>query len=315
MPQSYETDYEIGQDNLKKWGMDIHHPVFWISAVLILLFVVTAMVAPVWSNQLFGGSKQWIIDHFDWAFLFSANLIVVFCLVIVVSPFGKIRLGGDKAKAEFSRLSWFSMLFAAGMGIGLMFWGVAEPLGYYTNWFGIPLGVEARSPEAARLALGATLFHWGLHPWAIYAVVALSLAFFRFNKKLPLTIRSGFFPLIGDRSWGWCGHIVDVVAVLATIFGLATSLGFGAQQAGGGLNFLFGIENGLSTQIAIIVGVTSLAIISVVRGLDGGVKILSNINIFLAFLLLLFVILVGPTIEIFKHIGVTFFLTLKILWH
>jgi BCCT family betaine/carnitine transporter len=163
--------------------------------------------------------------------------------------------------------------------------------------------VEERTPEAYDLALGATMFHWGLHPWAIYGVVALSLAFFTFNKGLPLTIRSTFFPLIGDAAWGWVGHVIDIVAVLATIFGLATSLGFGAQQAASGLAFLFDVPNTINTQIAVIVGVTAVAVISVVRGIEGGVKVLSNINMALAAVLLLFVILAGSTLAIFKSIG------------
>jgi BCCT family betaine/carnitine transporter len=161
------------------------------------------------------------------------------------------------------------------------------------------LGVEKNTPEAAELAMGATMFHWGLHPWAIYAVVGLSLAFFTYNKKLPLTIRSAFYPFIKDRSWGWAGHVIDIIAVMATIFGLATSLGFGAQQATGGLYYLFGIPNTINTQIAIIIGVTAVALISVVRGLDGGVKILSNINMLMALALLLFLIIVSQGAGIF----------------
>jgi len=195
------------------------------------------------------------------------------------------------------------MLFAAGMGIGLMFWSVAEPTAYYTAWYGTPLNAPPRTPAGADAALGATMFHWGLHPWAIYAVVGLSLAFFTYNKGLPLTIRSGFFPLMKDRSWGWFGHAIDIIAVLATIFGLATSLGFGARQAASGLKFLFGIDAGMGTQVAIIIGVTAIAVISVVRGLQGGVKVLSNLNMGLAALLLAFVIIVGPTLAILAAMG------------
>ena len=194
------------------------------------------------------------------------------------------------------------MLFAAGMGIGLMFWSVAEPVAYYTDWYGTPLNVPAHTPESARIAMGATMFHWGLHPWAIYAVVALSLAFFSFNKGLPLTIRSAFYPILGKACWGWVGHIIDLLAVLATIFGLATSLGLGAQQAAGGLSLLYDVSNGINTQVAIIVGVTSVAILSVVRGIDGGVKILSNVNMTLAVLLLVFVLLLGQGLNIFSSI-------------
>ena len=305
MPDRYQTDYQIGQDNLRRWGMDLHNPVFWITAVLILIFVLGTLMAPESAKTAFAGAKGWSIGHFDWLFMVGGNIFVVFCLVLIFLPFGKIRLGGIDARPEFSTLSWFSMLFAAGMGIGLMFWSVAEPTAYYTNWFGTPLNAAPRTPQGAEAAMGATMFHWGLHPWAIYAVVGLSLAFFTYNKGLPLTIRSGFFPLLKDRSWGWFGHVIDIVAVLATIFGLATSLGFGAQQAASGLKFLFGIDSGIATQVAIIIGVTFVAVISVVRGLDGGVKVLSNINMGLAALLLLFVVLAGPTIAIFTTIGTT----------
>jgi BCCT family betaine/carnitine transporter len=301
----YETDYEIGQDNLKKWGMDVHHPVFWIASVLILIFVIGTLVSPGPAKEAFDGAKGWSITNFDWLFSDGGNIFVVVCLALIVLPVGNIRIGGNGAKPEFSLMSWFAMLFAAGMGIGLMFWSVAEPVGYYTDWFGTPLNAPPNTPEGAGAAMGATMYHWGLHPWAIYAVVGLSLAFFAYNKGLPLTIRSGFYPLMGERSWGWFGHIVDTLAVLATIFGLATSLGFGAQQAASGFKFLFGIDDGIATQIAIIIGVTAIALYSVVRGLEGGVKVLSNINMGFAALLLLFVIIVGPTLAIFTAMGTT----------
>tara|TARA_Y100000782_G_scaffold101602_1_gene117414 strand:+ start:1 stop:1350 length:1350 start_codon:yes stop_codon:yes gene_type:complete len=225
--------------------------------------------------------------------MWSANLFVLFCLALIVSPYGNIRLGGKEARPTHSRISWLAMLFAAGMGIGLMFWGVAEPVAYFTGWYETPLGVEANTPEAAKLAMGATMFHWGLHPWAIYAVVSLSLAFFCYNKGLPLSIRSIFYPILGDKAWGWPGHLIDILAVLATLFGLATSLGLGAQQAAAGINHVFGTDGGIGLQIGVIVGVTLLAVISVVRGIDGGVKLLSNVNMIIAFVLLVFVALVG----------------------
>ena len=287
------TDYTVGQDNVQKWGFDVHNPVFGISASLIGLFLVAILlVEPETSKSFLDGIKWWIIGAFDGLFMWSANIFVIFCLGLIVSPYGKIRLGGDDAKPDYSRMSWIAMLFAAGMGIGLMFWGVAEPVAYYTGWYETPLNVIANTPEAAKLALGATMFHWGLHPWAIYGVVALSLAFFAYNKGLPLSMRSVFYPILGDRTWGWAGHIVDILAVLATLFGLATSLGLGAQQAASGFHHIFGIENGLSLQITIIIVVTLLAVVSVVRGIDGGVKVISNINMLLALVLIIFVILV-----------------------
>lgn len=305
MPETYKTNYEIGQDNIQRWGMDAHHPVFIISALMVLCFVIGTIMFPNDAKTAFDGAKGWSVNNFDWFFIVSCNIFVLFCLTLIFLPVSKIRLGGKDAQPEFSTLSWFSMLFAAGMGIGLMFWSVAEPAAYYTDWWGTPLNVEKGTPEAARLAMGATMFHWGLHPWAIYAVVGLALAFFSFNKGLPLTIRSVFYPLMKNKSWGWYGHIIDVVAVMATIFGLATSLGFGAQQAAGGLHYLFGIPNTINVQIGIIVGVTAVAVISVVRGLEGGVKILSNINMSIALLLLLFVIIIGQGMSFFSSLANT----------
>ena len=287
------TDYQIGQDNVQKWGFDIHNPVFGFSAGLILLFLFAVLVSDASkAKALLDGIKWDIIGTFDVLFMWAGNFFVVFCIAIAVSPWGRIRLGGVTAKAEHSTLSWLAMLFAAGMGIGLMFWGVAEPVAYFTGWYETPLGVTAGTPEAARMALGATMYHWGLHPWAIYGVVALSLAFFTYNKGLPLSIRSTFYPILGERTWGWAGHIIDILAVLATLFGLATSLGLGAQQAAAGIKHVFGIEAGIGLQITVIVVVTALAVASVVRGLEGGVKLLSNINMIIAFMLLIAVAMV-----------------------
>ncbi|BBB30303.1 BCCT family transporter [Neptunomonas japonica] len=286
----YTSDYKAGQDNVKFMGMDIHNPVFGTSAFIILLFIVLAIVFPAEAKETLVGARTWSIETFDWLFMIGGNVFVLFCLALIFLPVGKIRLGGTTAKPEFSRISWLSMLFAAGMGIGLMFWSVAEPVAYYTDWYGTPLNAAANTPEGASAAMGATMFHWGLHPWAIYGVVALALAFFTYNKGLPLTIRSAFYPLLGERVWGPIGNVIDIVAVLATIFGLATSLGLGASQAAGGLNFLFGIDNTVVVQIIIIAVVTAITIFSVMRGLDGGVKLLSNINMMIAAMLLLFVI-------------------------
>jgi len=287
------TDYAVGRDNVQKWGFDVHNPVFAISAGLILLFLVAVLVSDAAAAKAALDGLKWkIIGNFDVLFMWAGNIFLIFCLVLIFSPYGKIRLGGAAATPEHSMISWLAMLFAAGMGIGLMFWSVAEPVAYLTGWYETPLNVPANTPEAASLALGATMFHWGLHPWAIYAVVALSLAFFAYNKGLPLSIRSIFYPLLGDRTWGWAGHVIDILAVLATLFGLATSLGLGAQQAASGINHVFGLEGGVGMQILVIIFVTSIAIVSVVRGIDGGVKVLSNFNMLLAFILLIFVALV-----------------------
>ncbi|MGR5066066.1 BCCT family transporter [Photobacterium sp. DNB22_13_2] len=292
------TDYTVGQDNIQKWGFDVHNPVFGTSAGLIVLFIVAVLLSdPTSAKAALDGVKNGIINNFDALFLWAGNIFVVFCLALIVSPFGKIRIGGQEAETDYSRMSWLAMLFAAGMGIGLMFWSVAEPVAYYTGWFGTPLNVDPNTPAAVELALGATMYHWGLHPWAIYGVVALSLAFFAYNKGLPLSIRSIFYPILGDRVWGWPGHIIDIFAVIATLFGLATSLGLGAQQAASGIEHVFGISGGIGLQIAVIAIVTLLAVISVARGIDGGVKLLSNINMLIALALLVFVALAGFAIS------------------
>ena len=310
-----DTDYTIGQDNIVltagPFGLDIHNRVFVMSALLIVAFVALTLLFHAQTEPLFGSVRDWLTSKLDWFFILTGNVLVIACVAIAVSPLGKVRIGGTKAKADYSYLAWFSMLFAAGMGIGLMFYGVSEPLTHFTSAMG---GVELEgglrtdwSPltpianDAAysqRLAMAATIYHWGLHPWAIYAILALGLAIFSFNKGLPLTIRSVFYPLLGERIWGWPGHLIDVLAVLATMFGLATSLGLGAAQAAAGLNFLFDVPMGSSTQIVLIVAITLLATASVLAGLDAGVKRLSEINLVLAAALLLFIFILGPTLAI-----------------
>ena len=311
-----DTDYTIGQDNIETtvgpFGLDVHNPVFLISGLSIVAFVFYALALPEQSADIFGSLRPYLTSTFDWFFLGAANIFVLFCLLLIVLPLGKVRLGGADATPDYSYIGWFAMLFAAGMGIGLMFYGVSEPMSHYsTSMGGIATGEDgartdwaqlgaAAGDQAAsvRLGMAATIFHWGLHPWAIYAVVALALALFSYNKGLPLTIRSAFYPILGERVWGWPGHTIDVLAVFATLFGLATSLGFGATQANAGLNELFGIPVGSTTEVVLITGITAIALISVIRGLDGGVKVLSEINMGLAALLLLFVLIAGPTIAI-----------------
>ena len=302
----YSTAYKVGQDNVQVMGLDFLNPVFMSSAFIIFAFILGTILFPADAKEILVGARGWSINNFDWLFMISGNIFVIFCLALIVLPVSKIRLGGTEAKPEHSTLTWFSMLFAAGMGIGLMFWSVAEPVAYYTGWYGTPLNAEVRTAAGEQLAMGATMFHWGLHPWAIYGVVALSLAFFAYNKGLPLTIRSAFYPLLGEKVWGVIGHFIDVLAVIATIFGLATSLGLGAQQATSGLNFLFDIPNTLTTQIIVILVVTAVAIVSVARGLEGGVKLLSNINIVIAACLALFVLVVANTGAIFGSMGTIF---------
>ena len=298
MTSKYRSDHTIGEDNIQLWGMDIHNPVFLISASLIIVFVLVTIQFPAQANEVLTATRGWCLATFDSFMMMAVNAILLFCLTLIVLPVSRVRLGGANAKPEFRRLSWFAMLFAAGMGIGLMFWGVAEPMTYYTGAGGTPLGVLPQTPEAADMAMAATLYHWGLHAWAIYAIVALALGFFSFNCKLPLTLRSAFYPLLGERCWGWPGHIIDTFAVLATIFGLATSLGLGASQVNAGFAMLFGVEEGINTKVSIIIFVTFIATLSVVRGLEGGVKVLSNFNMLLAAAFLAFIALAGGNISV-----------------
>lgn len=310
-----DTDYQIGQDNIVvnvgPFGLDIHNRVFAISGLAVIAFVLLTLVFQSQVEPLFSSLRGWLTTNLDWFFISAANIFVIICLVLIFTPLGRVRLGGTEATPDYSYAGWFSMLFAAGMGIGLMFFGVSEPLSHFSSAFGgisiengvrtdwAPLGAAGGDAElAARLGMAATIYHWALHPWAIYAVMALGLALFSFNKGLPLTIRSVFYPILGERVWGWPGHVIDILAVLATLFGLATSLGFGASQAASGLNYLFGIPLGNTTQIVLVIGITAIALVSVLAGLDAGVKRLSEINMVLAVLLLAFVIIVGPTLAI-----------------
>ncbi len=308
------SDHEPGDHNVEVMGLDVHNPVFFVSALIIIAFVLFSLIFHDAAESFFTWLRPTLTELFDWPLLMAGNLFVLFSLALIVTPLGNVRLGGVDARPDYGYLGWFAMLFAAGMGIGLMFFGVSEPLSHYasavggtslegglrTDW--APLGGAANDPAAAKdLAMAATIFHWGLHPWSIYAVVGLALAFFTFNRGLPLTLRSAFYPLLGEKVWGWPGHIIDTVAVFATLFGLATSLGFGAEQAIAGINFLYDdIPTSETARSLLIVAITGVALVSVIAGLDGGVKRLSEINMVLAALLFLFILLVGPTLVIAK---------------
>ncbi|MBF9036477.1 BCCT family transporter [Rhodobacterales bacterium HKCCE2091] len=334
-----DTDYNIGQDNIEgrvgPFGFDIHNPVFLVSGLAVVAFVVYAFLFPTQAANFFSGVnaaevegcepgafcdvglRAYLTSTFDWFFLSAANIFVIFCLALIVLPIGSVRLGGKDATPDYGYPGWFAMLFAAGMGIGLMFFGVLEPAYYFgTPWGDEPLGairpfaedgtlIPENVDEARRMALAATSYHWALHPWAIYAVVALALALFSYNKGLPLSIRSAFYPILGDRIWGWWGHVIDILAVFATLFGLATSLGIGAQQANAGLGFVYGLPVSTTVQVILICLITAIALVSVLRGLDGGVKILSEINMVVAVVLLLFVLFAAGALRILGDFGST----------
>jgi choline/glycine/proline betaine transport protein len=272
--------------------MQINPPVFYLSGILALAFVLFAVIATETAGTLFNAIHSWIIHSAGWFYVLSVAGFLVFVVLLAVSGHGQVRLGPDHSVPDYSHGSWFAMLFSAGMGIGLMFFGVAEPVMHYVS---PPVGDPA-SIEAARQAMKITFFHWGVHAWAIYAVVALSLAYFSFRHSLPLTIRSSLYPLIGERIYGPIGHAVDIFAVLGTLFGVATSLGFGVIQIGSGLDYLFGMPNNLTNQVILIAVITSIATLSVYMGLDAGIRRLSVLNVVLASALLVFVLVAGPTV-------------------
>ncbi|MEX0771107.1 MAG: BCCT family transporter [Balneolaceae bacterium] len=275
-------------------NFDIHRPVFWPSVILIAAMILYTFILGEQAETLFETIQTGISNNAGWLLVLAVNIFIVFSLYIALGKFGNIRLGGMDATPDFSTLAWFAMLFSAGMGIGIMFWSVAEPVFHYNS----PPMAEAGTAEAARQAMNLTYLHWGFHAWAIYAVVALALAFFAFNKKLPLSFRSVFYPLLGDRIKGWMGDLIDILAVLATLFGLATSLGLGVLQVSAGLEHLFDIPDNIWLQVGLIFGITLVATISVVLGIDKGVRVLSEFNIRIAGLFLLFMIVIGPTVFI-----------------
>ena len=284
------------QEETEWFHLDVHPWVFFVSSGLIILFVVLTLVFQANVDDFFSTLQAFIGKYAGWFFVWTMNIILVFVISLLLGRFSGIRLGGAEAVPEFSTLSWFAMLFSAGMGIGLLFYGVAEPMFHFVA---SPL-VEPGTAEAARVGMDLTFLHWGFHPWAVYTIVALSLAFFSFNKGLPLSIRSVFYPLIGERIYGPIGNIIDIMATVATLFGVATSLGLGVQQVNAGLNHLFGIPQSTLVQVVLICGITAIATWSVVRGIDGGIKLLSQINIYIAAGLMLFVLLLGPTLFIMK---------------
>ena len=288
--------HEIGENNIEVFGLNVHHPVFAISSFLAVCIVLGTLIFQQQAAIIFVDLKSWVTTTFDWLFIISANFLVIFCLGVAFSKLGSVRLGGPTAQASYPYPVWLAMLFAAGVGIGLMFFGVLEPV---THTLKPPLGINPADITLARSAgMSTAIFHWGLHAWAIYAIVGLSLAFFCFNRGMPLTLRSAFYPLFGKKVWGPLGHMIDTIAVLATLGGLATSLGFGSGQIAGGLNYLFGTPLGNTTKVILIIGITAIALVSVVAGLEKGVKRLSEINMGLAVILFLFVLIAGPTMTL-----------------
>lgn len=274
----------------------LNPPVFFGSAALILALVLYSTLAREQAQGLFSQLQNWIIVNASWFYVLTVALILITVVFLAVSRFGDIKLGPDHSQPTYRNSTWFAMLFSAGMGIGLMFFGVAEPLMHYAN---PPVG-DPSTVAAAKEAMKLTFFHWGLHAWSIYAIVALILAFFCFRHDLPLTLRSALYPLIGDRIYGPIGHAVDIFAILGTVFGVATSLGYGVLQINSGLNHLFGLPVTVPVQLGLIAATCALATLSVASGLDRGIKLLSEFNLILAVILLGLVLVLGPTVFLLK---------------
>jgi len=297
-----DSDRKPGDTNIKGLGFDVHPVVFPLAAVIIVAFVAATIALGDQAAAIYTGIFDFINQYFGWFYILAVNVFIIALLFFAFSKYGKIRLGGVEAEYEFSTFAWMAMLFSAGMGIGLMFWSVAEPMWHLGTGGGNLFAIEGNSAQAAQAAMGVTFFHWGFHPWAIYGLVALGLGFFSFNRGLPLTFRSVFYPLLGDRIYGWPGHIIDLVTVFATLFGLGTSLGLGAQQIDAGLSIVAGTPQGVGTQVAIIGVITAIATLSVAAGLQGGVKRLSTINVYIMFIFLAFILAVGPTLYLLDSI-------------
>ncbi|WP_067520095.1 BCCT family transporter [Endozoicomonas ascidiicola] len=270
----------------------INPPVFFSASALILLLVGYTVFFPDDADFRFTLLQSSIMTNYSWFYVMAVALILICVAYLGLSRYGNIKLGPDHSEPAFSFGSWFAMLFSAGMGIGLMFFGVAEPVLHFMS---PPVG-ESGTIEAAKQAMEITFFHWGLHAWAIYAIVALILAFFGYRHGLPLTLRSALYPLIGDRIYGIAGHAIDVFAILGTIFGVATALGYGVLQVNSGLNYLFGVEISTNTQVILIIVITALATLSVATGLEKGIRRLSELNLLLALMLLVMVVALGPTV-------------------
>jgi len=274
-------------------GLKINPPVFWISAIIIIGSMIVEIVCDQTITHIFSYLRLWVCEYTGWFFVLVVNAILFYIIFLFFSKYGKLKLGGRESRPEFKFFAWFSMIFCAGIGNGLVFYGVAEPLFHYIN--PPPMGVTAESIEAANLAMAFTFFHWGLHGWALYCLVGLGLGFFAFSKKLPLTISSVFYPIIGKKIYGPMGTAIDIFACVATLFGLATSLAMAVFQINAGVNYILGIPITPTVQIILVVIITICVIISVIGGVYSGIKRLSIITIILAFFLMTFVFIAGPT--------------------
>ncbi|WP_067728316.1 BCCT family transporter [Oceanobacillus damuensis] len=275
------------------------HIVFIVSAIIIFSIVIWGIVSPDFMNKTTTAFMDLITQNVGWFYVLATVLFIVFCLYLGIGPYRHMKLGERDSKPEYSYFAWIGMLFAAGMGVGLVFWGIGEPLSHFAD---PPGGIKAESQEAAEKGLVLSVFHWGIHPWAIYAIVALGIAFAKFRKNLPGLVSSTFYPLIGDRIHNWPGKLIDIAAIVATTVGIATSFGLSTMQVGSGLSEVFGLPNNTTTQLIILITVTVIFLLSVISGLDKGMKYLSISNLGIAGALLIIVLILGPTVFLIEHI-------------
>jgi choline/glycine/proline betaine transport protein len=279
-------------------GLIVHKPVFYPSLIIIILSVILALLFSEQAQSSFDNAQQLVSQKAGWIYTIAVNTFIVFCLYMAFGKYGSIRIGGPQAKPEFKVSAWFAMLFSTGIGNGLVLFSIADPVRDFIN----PprLSADAAPTAIAQEAINFSFLHHGIHGWAIYSVIGLSLAYFTYNRKMPLTIRSAFYPLLGDRIHGWIGNLIDIVAVVATLFGLATTMGFGVGQINAGFTHVFGIPNSLAVQYLIILAITGIATISVVSGVNKGIKFLSELNVGVALIIFIMVLILGPTAFIMK---------------
>ncbi|WP_019021600.1 BCCT family transporter [Thioalkalivibrio sp. ALE23] len=285
----------LSQTRVRGFGV-ICSPVFIIASIIIVAFVLFGAAFSETAEGLFVQTRDGISRYLGWYYMLVVTIFLIFALYLMFSRYGGVRLGDQFEPPRFSYASWFAMLFSAGMGIGLLFFSIAEPMYHYMS----PPHAEGESSAAAMEAMRYTFFHWGLHAWAIYIIVGLSLAYYAYRHNLPLLIRSSLYPFIGDRIYGPWGHLVDILALFGTMFGVATSLGLGVMQINSGLNFVFGIEETTLNQVVLVAIITLIAVGSVALGVDRGIKRLSNFNIGLSVVLIALLLVLGPTLFILR---------------
>ena len=265
----------------------------------MIALIVAGTIFQEQTAGFFSNAQRWVAAKFYWWFMTATNVILVFCLLLIVSPLAKVRLGGREAKPDYSYISWFAMIFATSVSTGFLFFGVMEPVYHFQN---PPLGIDPSDTEAAfAVAMAGTIFHWGLHGWAIFAIVGLSMALFSHNMGMPFSLRSGFYPVLGNRVWGWTGHLIEMLVVFCTLFGLAVSIGLGTEQITGGIDYLFSIPPTDLSKVIVIALVVLTAMTALLTGINTGIGRLSRVNIILAVLLMLFVATAGPTLDILRH--------------